>query len=87
MPALPDDAAPGASEGAGRVGVFVAALSGLGVEVVGPGCQWRVLSASRQNATRRRLLHPQRKLAVLRLPDSLATAAWPASAASASRAA
>jgi hypothetical protein len=49
------------------------------------GCQWRVLSASVQNAPRRRLLHPHRNLAVLRLPDSTATAAWPASAASASR--
>jgi AAA ATPase domain len=44
-----------------------------------------VLSASVQNAPRSCLLHPHRKLAVLRLPDSTATAAWPASAASASR--
>ena len=49
------------------------------------GCQWRVLSASVQNASRRRLLHAQRKQATLRLPDSTATAAWPASPASASR--
>jgi hypothetical protein len=47
------------------------------------GCQWRVLSASVQNAERRRLLQPQRKHAALRLPDSIATAAWPASAESA----
>jgi hypothetical protein len=44
-----------------------------------------VLCASVWNASRSRLLHAQRKLAVLRFPDSLATAAWPASAASASR--
>jgi len=31
------------------------------------------------------LLQPQRKHAVLRLPDSIATADWPASPASASR--
>jgi hypothetical protein len=36
-PALPHDAAPGASDGADRAGVFVAAPSGLGVEVLGPG--------------------------------------------------
>ena len=45
-----------------------------------------MLSASLENEARRRLLHPQRKQAVLRLPDSIATAAWPASPASASRA-
>ena len=40
------------------------------------GCQWRVLSASAQNAPRRRLLQPRRKQAALRLPDSIATADW-----------
>src|ERR1700686_4194503 len=37
LPALPDDAAPRASDGTYRAGVFVAALSGLGVEVLCPG--------------------------------------------------
>ena len=34
---LPDDAAPGASEGTNCAGVLVAALAGLRVEVLGPG--------------------------------------------------
>ena len=49
------------------------------------GLWWRVVSASVQTAPRRRLLHAHRKQAALRLPDSIATAAWPASTASVSR--
>src|SRR5437868_4537158 len=49
-PALPHDAAPGAAEGADRAGVFVAALAGLGVEVLGPGVP--VAAAVRQPAER-----------------------------------
>ena len=50
LPALPHDAAPGASEGADRAGVFVAAGSRLGVEGVGPGVP--VAGAVRQPAER-----------------------------------
>ena len=50
LPALPHDAAPGASDGADRAGVFVAALAGLGVEVLGPGVP--VAAAVRQPAER-----------------------------------
>ena len=50
LPALPHDAAPGASEGADRAGVFVAALSRLGVEGAGPGVP--VAGAVRQPAER-----------------------------------
>jgi hypothetical protein len=47
-PALPHDAAPGTSDSADRAGVFVAALAGLGVEVLGPGVP--VAAAVRQSA-------------------------------------
>ena len=49
-PALPHHPAPGASEGADRARVFVAALAGLGVEVLGPGMP--VAAAVRQPAER-----------------------------------
>ena len=49
-PALPHDTAPGASDGADRAGVFVAALAGLGVEVLRPGVP--VAAAVRQAAER-----------------------------------
>ena len=49
-PALPHDTAPGASEGADRARVLVAALAGLGVEVLGPGVP--VAAAVRQAAER-----------------------------------
>jgi len=44
-------------------------------------CHMRLLWASVESALRRRLLHAQRNFACLRLSDSLATGAWPPSAA------
>ncbi len=40
-PALPDDATPGASEGADRSRVFVTALAGLAIEML---CSWVPMS-------------------------------------------
>src|ERR1700737_4409523 len=68
-----DESPPGGSAGAKR---HAPAAQGV---------WWRVVSASVPTAPRSRLLHAHRKEAALRLPDSIATAAWPASAASVSR--
>ena len=66
LPAASQDAAPGASEGAQRAAVFVAAGSGLGIMVAAPGFQRRVVCARVPSALRRRLLHAQRNLAFFR---------------------
>jgi len=58
LPALPDDATPRTPESPDSARVFKAALARLAVERLGQGCQCRVLSASRETATRSRLLHP-----------------------------
>jgi hypothetical protein len=49
-PALPHDAAPGASDGPDRAGVLVTALAGWGVESLGPGVP--MAAAVRQPAER-----------------------------------
>src|SRR5664279_4997008 len=85
LPTPPHDAAPGAADGAQRARVVVAAGAGGGVAVLRPRVPVTGTVGSVQNAARSRLLHPHRNEAVLRLPDSIATAAWPASPVSASR--
>ena len=84
LPAAPYDAAPGASEGADRAGVVVPAVAGGGVRSCAQGRWWRVVSASVQTARAALVARPPEQ-AALRLPDTIATAAWPASAASVSR--
>ena len=63
--------------------MLVAALTGLGVEALGPGVP--VATAVGQPAERdaQSFVAAQRKPTVLGLPDSFATAAWAASAVSA----
>jgi hypothetical protein len=67
--AAPDDAAPGAAEGAERAWVVVTTLARVVVAASSPGFQLRVLWARVPSTLRRRLLHAQRNVACLRLPD------------------
>ena len=80
LPAAPDDPAPSATEGAGSArGCSWPRASGRGRRHSGlapTGASGGCCRPGWQNAPRSRLLQPQRKLAVLRLPDSFATAAW-----------
>ena len=85
LPTAPHDSAPATAEGADRAGVVVPAGAGGGVQVLRPRVMVAAGVRERDERLAQALVAGPTEAAALRLPDSTATAAWPASPARVSR--